>query len=166
MKKEASLNELQAMQEAIAYETLPDIHWIYGDDLCDCTFQRIGDWTNPYLGQTLRVRLCCIWAELRKMFPQFVQVIPASFDSNRNQWVVGTLPWDSEEIDMPLPIWYRQIAEQTGRSLASVREEYSKRTEERPKKLRPGTGKSRPPPTEDEILKARREQLLAAGYNV
>ena len=54
----------------------PDVHWIHGDGLCDCLFQNIYDVNNSYLGRTMRVRLCCIWADIYKQYPQFVQVLP------------------------------------------------------------------------------------------
>lgn len=111
--------------------SVPDTHWLHGDDLCDCTFQRIGEWTNPYLGETLRVRWCCIWAELYKQFPQFVQEIPASYDANRHEWVTEPREWDSPEMDMPLYLWYRQQARKSGKPLAEVRRTAKK--EDRPK---------------------------------
>lgn len=118
---------------ALSVGNIPDVHWLQGDDLCDCTFQRVGQWTNPYLGKTLRVRLCCIWAELYKQFPQFVQDIDASYDSNTHQWVNEPQDWDSEDADMPLPLWYRQIARREGKSLSEVRN--SARVAERPRAL-------------------------------
>ena len=48
---------MQAIAEALAIASIPEIQWKHGDDLCDCTFQRIGFWTNPYLAKTLQVRL-------------------------------------------------------------------------------------------------------------
>src|SRR3990167_2977648 len=80
---------------AAAVSADPTVHWLLGDDLCDCTFQRVGEWANPYLGKTLRVRMCCIWAELYKQYPQFVQEIPAFYDANRHQWR-DAIPWDSD----------------------------------------------------------------------
>lgn len=162
--KPLSAKMRQAMMEAVAAESLPDVHWLYGDDLCDCTFQRIGEWTNPYLGRTLRVRLCCIWAELYKLFPQFVQEAPASYDVNRHKWVIEPQPWDSEDMDMPLPIWYRQLAQQTGRSLADIRAEYSQRANERPKKLPKGKGRRLRQPMEAEVKAAHEARLRLSGW--
>ena len=164
--KDLSPEVLQAMQEAIAAESLPDVHWLYGDDLCDCTFQRIGSWSNAYLGRTLRVRMCCIWAELYKAFPQFVQEIPAYYDANRHKWEVVPCDWDSKEVDMPLPIWYRQLAVQTGRSVADIREEYSKRASERPKKLTKGKGRRLKQPTEAEVKAAHEARALLGGWTL
>lgn len=103
---------------------MPGLEWRHGDDLCDCTFQRIGEWTNPYIGKTLRVRFCCIWAEFHKLFPDFVQEIPMAYDHNSGTFVDGAAEWDSADSDMPRAIWYRQIATRTGRSLDDIREEY------------------------------------------
>ena len=32
-------------------DNIPGVEWEYHDDLCDCTYQRIGFWTNPYIGE-------------------------------------------------------------------------------------------------------------------
>lgn len=103
---------------------LEGIEWEHDDDLCDCTYQRIGFWTNPYLGETLKYRFCCIWAKFAEMFPDFVQVIPAYFDGNSRRYIEGCAPWDGES-DMPRAIWYRQLAHQQGRSLTEIRAEYA-----------------------------------------
>lgn len=161
--KQALLQAMEVAQAAEAVSNLPDVYWIAGDDFCDCTFQRIGDWTNPYLGRTLRVRLCCIWAELYKMFPQFVQEIPAYYDQNRHQWWTEPIPWDSEEMDMPVSLWHRQLAQQTGRPLDEIKRTYD--AKERPKRVNKGQGReSMPAPTEQEVRRARTEQLRAAGW--
>ena len=115
----------------LALETLPEVRWIHGDDLCDCTFQRIGWWTNPYIGKTLTVRLCCIWAEIYKQYPEFVQEIDA-FDYS-GEFLIGTANWDGELHDMPRYLWYRQLATRTGKSLEQIRIEY--RDKEPPKSL-------------------------------
>lgn len=142
---------------------IPEMHWLSGDDLCDCTFQRIGEWTNPYIAQTLRVRMCCIWKELYKLFPQFVQEIPAYYDENRHTWVTEPRAWDSSEANMPLSIWYRQIAAQTGRPLAEVREEYSKRKNERPRAVPRRERRVEVVPLE-ELRAAREEKLRLTGW--
>lgn len=124
----------QAQADVLAaISNVPDVHWLQGDDLCDCTFQRIGEWTNPYLAKTLRVRLCCLWAELYKQYPQFVQDIDAAYDSNRHAWVEDPQDWDSGEMDMPLPLWYRQIARREGISVSEARAKAD--TAERPRKV-------------------------------
>lgn len=141
---------------------IPDVYWISGDDLCNCTFQRIGDWTNPYLGQTLRVRMCCIWAEIYKQYPQFVQEIPAFYDQNRHVWDEAHA-WDSEEMDMPIALWHRQLARRTGKSIDEIR--VSANPYDRPKKVAKGQGwESKNKPTEEEVAYARQEQLKAAGW--
>lgn len=122
----------QASAIAIAASVLPEQMWDVNDDACDCTYQRVGFWTNPYLGETLEVRMCCIWAELYKLFPDKVRVTPAYFDYNANEWVAEPQEWNGET-DMPLSIWYRQLARQQGRSVAEIREEYRHRDSERPR---------------------------------
>src|SRR3989304_4838306 len=73
-----------AVLEALTIGSLPDTQWDHEDDLCDCTYQRIGLWKNPYLAETLEVRMCCIWAELYKQFPGFVRTIPGYSSVNPN----------------------------------------------------------------------------------
>ena len=157
------MTHLPGPEDAKAAELLPAGHWLHGDDKCNCVFQRLGEWTNPYIGRTLRVRFCCIWAELHKMFPQFVQEIPAYYDSNRHEWEIGTREWDDPDWDMPLPLWYRQLAQRSGKDLDSVRKEYSKRTNERPRKK---SGLKRIEPTAEEVARAHKARRKIAGYNV
>lgn len=102
---------------------LPEAVWLHGDDACDCTFQRIGMWKNPYLGETLEVRMCCIWAELYKLFPQHVRSTPAYLTGD-DEWVEGQRAWDGEH-DMPRALWYRQLARETGQPLEAIRAEYA-----------------------------------------
>ena len=154
--------QLQAdVLAALSAGNLPDVHWLHGDDLCDCTFQRIGEWTNPYMGKTLRVRLCCIWGEIYKQFPQYVQDIDASYDSNRHEWVEEPQPWDSDDQDMPIYLWYRQLAQQQGRSLDEVRVEYSQRIDERPRKVGP---KETVQPSPATVEAARLARLKLTGW--
>ena len=141
---------------------VPDIHWLHGDDLCDCTFQRIGEWTNAYLGKTLRVRMCCIWSELYKQFPQFVQDIDASYDYNTHEWVKEPQAWDSPDSDMPTYLWYRQLAQLEGRALSDVRDEYSERQHERPKAL--GEAWAEKTVSPDVVEQARTTRLRLAGW--
>ncbi len=163
--KHADLNPLalQDVMAAVAIMNLPDAHWILGDNLCDCTFQRIADWTNPYLAQTLRVRLCCIFAELYKQFPQFVQEIPAYWDQGRWRYVPEPAAWDSDEMDMPVYLWHRQLAKQQGKSLAEIRAEYDGRESERPKKVQQRQSSE---PTAEELAHAQDSELRAAGWLV
>ena len=101
---------------------IPEENWAHGDDLCDCTFQRIGLWTNPYIGRTLKVRLCCIWAKIYAMFPECVQEIPAFMDyNNGDRYVPAPAPWDSEDEDMPVALWHRQEAVRLRLPLPQVR---------------------------------------------
>jgi hypothetical protein len=109
---------------AIIPAEIPGVEWAMHDDLCDCTFQRIGEWTNPYIGKTLRVRFCCIWAELHKQYPNFVQELDGFFDHNTHRFVHEVRDWDGD-FDMPRAIWYRHLASKTGKSLSEVRQEYA-----------------------------------------
>ena len=101
---------------------IPEIEWEHGDDLCDCTFQRIGTWTNPYIGRSLKVRLCCIWAEIYKQYPQFVQEIPAYYDLSKKTYESKPRDWDAEDSDMPKALWHRHVAVLTRTPLTRVRE--------------------------------------------
>ncbi len=120
--------------------TLSEDIWTHEDDACDCTFQRVGLWKNPYLGETLHVRWCCIWAELYRLFPQFVRVTPA-YLSGEDEWQPGVREWDGES-DMPRAIWYRQLRRQTGRTLPEIREAYGS--------MEPPKGRTRPAVEPDE----------------
>lgn len=103
---------------------VPEDEWEHGDDLCDCDFPRHGDWSNPYTGRTQRVRICCLYAELEKLFPQFFQHIDAFYDENSKEYIAGTKDWNGED-DMPVHLWYRQLAKRTGMSLPEVRRAYA-----------------------------------------
>src|SRR3990167_447000 len=98
----------------------PDVHWIHGDGLCDCLFQNIYDVNNSYLGRTMRVRLCCIWAEIYKQYPQHVQVLPF-YDRNRHTYSSVPEEWNSDKMDMPIYLWHRQLSVKEGKSLAQIR---------------------------------------------
>lgn len=101
---------------------IPEELWFDQDDLCDCTFQRIGWWTNPYIARTLEARLCCMWARLYKMFPDLVREIPAFDNYNAPTKTYEIIPqeWNGEG-DMPRALWHRQVAIQTGLTLEQVR---------------------------------------------
>lgn len=116
---------LDTAKLAIFAGEVAGVEWQHGDDLCDCTFQRIGMWTNPYIGKTLKYRFCCIWAELAKAYPQFVQEIPAFLDTNSETFVEGVAEWASLDADMPRALWYRQLSTLTGKPLAAIRDEYA-----------------------------------------
>ena len=127
--------------EAVFAGTFPGEFWNCQDDLCDCTYQRIGMWTNPYLAETLEVRLCCIWAELQKQYPEFVRVTPAYLDGNAKQWVTEPAAWNGEA-EMPKAIWYRHLAREQDRPVADIRAEYAEKDHLRPK----GTQRAEPLP--------------------
>lgn len=121
MKVEAMTTDLSpAIVQALAISELPDVQWKMHDDLCDCTYQRIGMWTNPYLAETLEVRMCCIWAEIYKQYPQYVRMVPAFWDYNRDEWVTEPAEWNGET-DMPLALWHRQLARKNAVSLSDAR---------------------------------------------
>lgn len=123
--------ELQVL-EALQTGALPSIEWLHEDDLCDCTFQRIGLWKNPYLAETLEVRMCCIWENLYRQYPDQVRKIPGYWNENTKTWITEPWAWDGEA-DMPKPLWYRQLARQQDRSVADIRAEYTDRDHERPR---------------------------------
>lgn len=110
-----------AIVEALSIGNLPDVQWKPQDDLCDCVYQRIGMWTNPYLAVTKEVRFCCIWAKIEEMFPGYAREVPAYWDINREEWVTEPAPWNGEE-DMPVSIWHRQLARKLGISVSQARE--------------------------------------------
>lgn len=116
---------------ALATGMFPEEFWDCQDDACDCTYQRILMWTNPYIGETLEVRACCIWKELYQLFPQHVRVTPAFLDGNKNEWVPEPREWDAD-FPMPKAIWYRHLARKEGRPVGEIRKEYSLKDEERP----------------------------------
>ena len=117
---------------AAALGSLPESFWDTNDDACDCTYVRIGMWTNPYLAETLEVRMCCIWKELYKLFPEHVRVTPAYLDYNSGAWVEEPQAWNGED-DMPASLWYRQLARERGQDVGTIRALYSSRDEDRPR---------------------------------
>lgn len=155
----------ESVLTALEASVLPPIRWLLGDDKCDCVYQRIGEWGNPYLAQSLQIRFCCIWAELLKQFPQFVQEVSVFWDDNRLEPLTEPQPWDSEDMDMPLYLWYRQIARKTGRPLADVRAEYQHRQDERPRKVAKGTGRESRQLSVHEVRLALLERLRMTGWN-
>lgn len=116
-----NLNHRAAADILAALQMLPETFFEQGDDACDCSFQRVGMWTNPYIAETLEVRMCCIWAELYKLFPQHVRATPAYLDANADAWNPEPRAWDGED-DMPRGLWYRQLSRQTGIPLQDVRQ--------------------------------------------
>lgn len=125
-----------AVVEALAIAELPDVQWKMHDDLCDCVYQRIGMWTNPYLAETLEVRMCCIWAEIYKQYPQFVRTVPAFWDYNNDEWVTEPAAWNGET-DMPASMWHRQLARALNVSVSEARAMNIEPPKGQPKKPKP-----------------------------
>lgn len=145
-----TLNAKAAADVLSALEHLPEDTWEVDDDACDCTFQRIGMWANPYIGKTLEVRMCCIWKQLYELFPGKVREIPGYRDQS-GEWQTEPAAWDGES-DMPASIWYRQLANQQGRSVADVRDEYRMRDSERPRGIPRPVVQQPTGPTVTEVL--------------
>lgn len=110
---------------------LPSTFWSVEDDLCDCVYQRTIQFTNPYLAETHEMRLCCLWGELQKDYPNFVRTIPAYFNLNTKEWEEEPAEWNGEA-DMPASIWYRQLARKEGISVGAARAKYASRIAEKP----------------------------------
>lgn len=119
-----TLSDTAVADIVAAMGVLPEAFWTNQDDGCDCTYQRIGMWSNPYIAETLEVRLCCIWAELYKLFPEHVRVTPAFLNHNTEEWETTPKDWDGET-DMPEAIWYRHLARKHGSTVAEARERYA-----------------------------------------
>lgn len=134
-----------------------------GDDLCDCTFQLVYEATNPYIGKTQRVRVCCILAKVQEMFPEFVTLLDGWHDVGRQTLVETPLDWDNDTMAMPPRLWYRALAAKTGRPLADIRAEYSERIAERPG---PGNRTTYEPASLAEMWEARETELRATGWRV
>ena len=146
-----------------AAESLP-VHWLSGDDGCDCMMERIGEWSNPQMAYTKQIRFCCIWAELERMFPQHVQEVPAYYDGNRDEWQTEIQDWDSEDADMPLPYWYRQHARRHNLTVAEARAWCKAHPEARPLKVPKGTvGKVEP--SRMDVAIALLKRLHQTGWN-
>ena len=99
---------------------LPDVQWDHEDDLCDCIYQRIGMWKNPYLATQHEIRLCCIWEKLYQLDPSAVRTIPGYWNDDVQEWQTEPRPWDGET-DMPMSLWVRQIARQEGITVQEAR---------------------------------------------
>ncbi len=83
--------------------------WNVQDDLCDCVYQRVNTWWNPYIGEFLETRLCCVWAKFEEMWPEL-------FRRTKSEPAM----WNGEA-DMPPAIWHRQMANHLGVPLAEAR---------------------------------------------
>jgi hypothetical protein len=99
---------------------MPEITWTHGDDLCNCTFQRIGDWANPYIARTRRVRVCCLENRMLEGNEDLVQDIPGYFNENTGDFETEPWVWDGED-DMPEHLFMRQTAIIQGLSLDETR---------------------------------------------
>lgn len=161
-----ALEQALAAFMALASGDLPKVRWCEGDDLCDCTFQRIGEWTNPYLARTLRVRLCCIWKEIYKQYPQHVQEIPAYWSQDLHRWETKPQAWNSPKADMPKGLWYRALAAKEGKPLAAIREQYKDRLHERPKRMPKASFSISPvkQATPEQLERSLRKRLVDGGW--
>ena len=115
------------LADNLLIKEIPEERWEAQDDLCDCTFQRIYWATNPYLGRTLEVRLCCAWAKLAELFPElkeFMREIPAFDNYADHLWETEPRPWSSTEANMPRAIWYRHLSAKLGVPLEDIRRQY------------------------------------------
>ena len=99
---------------------MPEITWTHGDDLCNCTFQRIGDWANPYIARTRRVRVCCLESRMLEGNEDLVQDIPGYYNENVGEFETEPWVWDGED-DMPEHLFMRQTAIIQGLSLDETR---------------------------------------------
>ena len=107
-------------QNSLHPTTMPEFIWTHGDDLCDCTFQRIGEWTNPYLARTRRVRVCCLEDRMLEDNEDLVQDIPGFFNDDSGLFETEPWVWNGED-DMPEHLFMRQTAIIQGLSLDETR---------------------------------------------
>ena len=107
-------------QNSLHPTTMPEFIWTHGDDLCDCTFQRIGEWTNPYLARTRRVRVCCLEDRMLEDNEDLVQDIPGFFNDDTGLFEMEPWVWNGED-DMPEHLFMRQTAIIQGLSLDETR---------------------------------------------
>lgn len=98
---------MEALEQAL--EVFQQEAWNVNDDLCDCANQRVFGIFNPYHGVREEIRLCCVFAELRQMWPQH-------FRTTQHD----PIPWNGET-DMPRSIWHRQLATLLGVSVTDAR---------------------------------------------
>ena len=99
--------------------------WSNEDDLCDCTYQRSGYWNNPYIGETYEVRICCLYAEFEKVWPQFFKRTYAE-----------PAMWNGET-DMPKAIWHRQLAAELDMTVPEARGMGMEPPKGTPRKVKP-----------------------------
>ena len=161
MNQELSPAVLDALQAALNPELLPEKPWAIGDDKCDCTIQLVIDQKNPYLAEMQELRVCCLYRELEKLFPNVFRRTNAHWNANKGTWDLHPRDWDNPEVAMPVALWYRQLAKQTGKPLSQIREEYKDRLSERPQ-----AQPNRKPvvPTKAERMKALEAEMRASGW--
>ena len=129
---------------------MPEFIWTHGDDLCDCTFQRIGEWANPYLARTRRVRVCCLEDRMLYGNEYLVQDIPGFFNDNTGLFEMEPWVWDGED-DMPEHLFMRQTAIIQGLTLDETRVKFE--GVEPPKGIpRPKVVKKRETMSEHEVI--------------
>jgi hypothetical protein len=135
--------EATPYEKAMALAALepPEVRWMHGDDLCDCTFQRIGEWANPYIGKTETIRFCCVWQKFKEQWPDLFMEQNGYWDDNEKKYQPVS-EWNAE-IDMPRDIWYRQLEAITGKPLPQIREEYASQD--------PPKGITRPQPDPNKV---------------
>lgn len=97
-----------ALEEALAIVDAKEA-WNVNDDLCDCPNQRTFAISNPYHGVTEEVRLCCLFAELRRHWPEHFRTT-----------VQEPAEWNGET-DMPKSLWHRQLATELGMTVSQAR---------------------------------------------
>ena len=129
---------------------MPEITWTHGDDLCNCTFQRIGDWSNPYLGLTRRVRVCCLEQRMLEGNEDLVQDIPGYFNENTGQFEAEPWVWDGED-DMPDHLFMRQTAIIQGLSLDETRVKFEG--------VEPPKGIPRPKVVKEKVIMSEHEVI-------
>ena len=109
-----------AFSDNLHPRAMPEITWTHGDDLCNCTFQRIGDWANPYIARTRRVRVRCLESRMLEGNEDLVQDIPGYYNENTGEFETEPWVWDGED-DMPEHLFMRQTAIIQGLSLDETR---------------------------------------------
>ena len=135
----ASTEAFHSSNNSLHPTTMPEFIWTHGDDLCDCTFQRIGEWSNPYLARTRRVRVCCLEDRMLEDNEDLVQDIPGFFNDNTGLFETEPWMWDGED-DMPEHLFMRQTAIIQGLSLDDTRVKFEG--------VEPPKGTPRPPMVE------------------
>ena len=129
---------------------MPEFIWTHGDDLCDCTFQRIGEWTNPYIARTRRVRVCCLENRILEGNEDLVQDIPGFFNDNTGLFEMEPWVWNGED-DMPESLFMRQTAIIQGLSLDETRVKFEG--------VEPPKGIPRPKVVKEKVIMSEHEVI-------